>query len=389
MCSRLLDGRRTVPHVSVALGWLILFGAAPPCAGVELVYEPFIIGDGPGAYSLGPLPGQPDPPLGPLEAGAFFSGNWVGTTAQVVQASSIVPDAIGGSVQATGDGRAARYLTTPWDETTDGTFYLGFLANFGTTDDPNSGIGYRSVELWDADADVENDTNPILTIGYNQFAGCPGPICLPEPNWRERMQFRVGNSASLLTDYTFHEDGEPHAVVIKFELHNAPASDTLSVFVDPVIAIPGMGGGSGISEPELPNAVATNLDFTLGAIGTVSLFGVAVGMLPIFDELRVGTTYADLIPPISPGAPCSEADYACFLEIVSHMNLSGADVGFGDVTGDGKVTIADFRYWKDRRTDLSVGSGSLSAQSVPESPSWLLGLFALAIVASSARRSRL
>jgi hypothetical protein len=391
MCNRSLKGRRVVSNARVALGWLILLSAAPPSAGVQFVYEPFLIGAGPGEYSLGPLPGQPDPPIGPLETGAsFFFANWVGSTAQVVQTSNIAPASIGGSVQATGDGRAARYLTTPWDDATDGTFYLSFLTHFGTIDNPNDGIGYRSVELWAADADVEHDPSPILAIGYNQFVGCPGPICLPEPDWRERMQFRVGSSASLLTDYTFHEDGAPHGVVIKFDLHSAPASDTLSVFLDPVIAIPeiGAGGGSDISEPELPNAIAANLDFSLGAIGTASLFGGAAGMLPVFDELRVGTTFADVVSSIPPGGPCSEADYACYLEIISHMHLTGIDVGFGDVTGDGQVTIADYRFWKDRRTDLSAGAGSLSARGIPEPASGVLAVLMAAVFAGAARRSR-
>jgi len=366
----------------VALGWLILFGAAPPCAGVELVYEPFIIGDGPGAYSLGPLPGQPDPPLGPLEAGAFFSGNWVGTTAQVVQASSIVPDAIGGSVQATGDGRAARYLATPWDHDTEGTFYIGFLANFGALANPETDtMGYRSVEFWDADTDFQTNPNPILTIGYNQFAGCPGPICEPEIDWRERMQFRALGAGALLTDYTFEEDGATHVIIIKFDLQTAPASDTLSVFLDPV--------PFSASEPEFPTAMATNLDFTLGAIGTISTFG-ASGILPVYDQLSVVTTYADFIRPTEPPVgPCiSDFGVACYQEIITHLGLSGSQVGYGDITGDGQVTIADFRLWKDHREDLSFGLGSLSAVGVPEPTSWLLVLMTLAAAASSARQSR-
>jgi len=67
------------------------------------------------------------------------------------------------------------------------------------------------------------------------------------------------------------------------------------------------------------------------------------------------------------------------------MNLTGEYVGFGDVTGDGQVTIADYRYWKDRRTDLTPGTGSLSAVGVPEPTSWLLALIATMALAAAAR----
>jgi hypothetical protein len=300
----------------------------------------------------------------------------------MIQASSPISTTPGGSVIASGDGRAARYLASPWEDDTEGTFYIGFLANFGALSNPETDtMGYRSVEFWDADTDDQTFSNPILTIGYNQFAPCPGPICEPEINWQKRMQFRTWGAASLLTDYTFEEDGATHVIIVKFNLQSAPASDTLSIFLDPNLF-------SGM-EPELPTAIAKDLDFTLGAIGTISTFG-ASGIVPVYDELLVTTTFADFFDPTEPPeGPCiSDFGLACYQEIITHLGLSGSRVGYGDITGDGQVTIADFRYWKDHRTDLSFGSGSLSAVGVPEPTSWLLVLMTLAAAASGARQSR-
>ena len=93
------------------LGLSAVLAAVSPSAAVQLVYEPFTIGDGPGEYHVGPLPGQPNPPIGPLATEPFFNGPWVGSdgpAGQVVQGGSIGPQSTGGSVTASGDGRAGR-----------------------------------------------------------------------------------------------------------------------------------------------------------------------------------------------------------------------------------------------------------------------------------------
>jgi hypothetical protein len=348
--------------------WVGIASTASSAVAAPLAYEPFTIGAGIGEYSVGPLHGQPDPPIGPNGiAGSFFHGNWIDPVApagHVVQATSITTDKPGGSVTSIGDARARRYLAAPWDATTNGTFYFSFMVNFGASADPSDGVGFRSVEFWPAGSFRGAQVNS-LQIGYEQFAPCGGPICSPEDDWATTMQLRVHGTtdfAQLLTDYSFNDDGIAHGVVIKFELSDAPAADTVSVYVDAV--------GSSLLELPAPSAIATGLDFTLGAIGAVSTFGVT-GTPPVFDELRVGTTLADVLPPVA-DEPCAEADYACYLEIVSHMHLSGAAAGDGDVNGDGKVTIADYRFWKDNRTDTTLGAVSVIATGVPEPTSWCL-----------------
>jgi hypothetical protein len=390
MSARFLFRGRCSSFVSAFVGPLVAMAVAPPSIAVQLEYEPFQIGSGLGEYELGPLHGQPDPPIGPL---GFFTGNWVDNAeqpSQVVQSTSITPAwTLGGSVTAVGDGgRAGRYLAEPWDDTTTGTYYLSFLVNFGASADPNDGVGYRAVEFWPAGATIGEGVQPMY-IGYNQFIGCPGQ-CVPEIDWSKRMRLSVGlptNLDQLLTDYPFNEDGANHHMVIKFALSDQAASDTISLYLDPGFVVPDGVVDSAAIEPSLATAVASGLDFTLGAVGAISRFG-GTGVLPVYDELRIGTEYADVFPPIpDPSSACSEFDYACYLEIINHMNLTGS-VGDGDVNRDGRVSIADYRYWKERRTDVAPGLGSLSAQSVPEPRSWLLGGATAVFFAGAMARGR-
>ena len=387
MCSQFLDGRRCVLRGCMALAWFVVWGVAPRCAAELLVYEPFIIGTGGGEYHVGPIDGQPDPPFGGPVVDPFFVGPWVSpvdAAGQVIHPDSIAFDAPGGSVRAVGNGRAGRYLWDPWDDATEGTFYLSFLVNYGALTDPETDtMGYRSVEFWPPGVFVGTEIGR-MQIGYDQFLGAAEQR---DPNTARLQWVLPDGSTYLISDVPFNEDSDTHAIVVKFDLHSAAASDTLSVYLDPLIAIP-FGGESGDnSEPELPNAIAAGLDFTLGSMSTASYFGAASGILPAFDEIRVGTTFADVVGSIPPDNPCSEANQACYLEIISHMNLSDSEVGFADLTGDGQVTIADYRLWKDNRTDIMLGPGS-SSQSVPEPASLLLGFFVLAVLATSARRSR-
>jgi hypothetical protein len=387
MFSQYWIGRQSLARFILAGICFWLEVVTPACWGIQLVYEPFHLGDGPGEYYVGPIHGQPVLPSEPLSEGeAFFDGPWVdspGLSGQMIQASNLVPGTPAGSVIASGDGRAARYLATPWDHATEGTFYVGFLANFGALANPETDtMGYRSVEFWDANTNIPTNITPILSIGYSPFAGCPAQICVPEIDWHKRMQFRAGNTGALLTDYTFQEDGATHVIIIKFDLQSAPASDTLSVFLDPNLF--------SAMEPEIPTATATNLNFTLGAIGTISTFG-ASGILPVFDELLVTTTFADFFDITEPPmGPClSDFGYACYLEIVSHLGLSSPEVGYADIDGDGIVTIADYRIWKDNRSDLTVGAGSSAAVGVPEPGSWQSLILAMAALAATVRRARI
>jgi hypothetical protein len=156
--------------------------------------------------------------------------------------------------------------------------------------------------------------------------------------------------------------------VFKYTLSESPASDIVAVFLDPTDAI----------EPIVPSATGTNVDVTFNGI-RVSTFG-GYGLLPVIDEIRVGTTYIDVLPDFPlPGDTNGDdlVDLVDYNTILSHLNLTGQTVATGDVTGDSKVTIADYRLWKENRTDTS---GSGSSHGVPEPTAFSMAL--LGVVAS-------
>jgi Dockerin type I domain/PEP-CTERM motif len=55
-----------------------------------------------------------------------------------------------------------------------------------------------------------------------------------------------------------------------------------------------------------------------------------------------------------------------YLTIFHHLNLSGQTLATGDLNGDGKVGVADFRIWKDNRSDIPSGSGGATSLNIPE-----------------------
>jgi hypothetical protein len=357
--------------------FVLALGDVAASSATQLAYEPFAIGGGPGEYQLGPIHGQPA-----VRIGDFFAGPWVAPpehAGQAVQAAGILPNTAGGSVIANGNGRAGRYLAQPWTHATVGVFYLSFLARFGTVADPLASdggpLGFRTIEFWPAGNKIGDDTDR-MEMGYNAFVG----TAADRSPTTARLRFAApGGGPQYLTGTTFNEDNDrAHWIVLKFELQYRPAGDRVSVFLDPVSP----------QEPIVPHAMAENLDFTLGALGTVSFFSSdpTGGVAPAFDEIRVGTTFADVAPPQVPEGPCSsfQAEEACYLEILSHMHLAGEEVGFADLNGDSRVTIADFRFWKDRRVDIS-SAGAAAVTSVPEPGTWLCVIVAATIYLGIAR----
>ena len=67
--------------------------------------------------------------------------------------------------------------------------------------------------------------------------------------------------------------------------------DTISLFLDP----------TDTDEPIVPSAVAANINFTMSAIATISVFGTPTGIRPVFDELRVGDHLH--VPTCCPSSP--------------------------------------------------------------------------------------
>ena len=115
-------------------------------------------------------------------------------------------------------------------------------------------------------------------------------------------------------------------------------------------------------------------------MGSPSLYG-GTGRGAEFDELRIGTEFADVVPKSPDFGPCSDLGEACYLAIVQHMHKSGALPFEGDLNTDGRVDLHDLHIWRDNRTDIFP-----SIAIVPEPEGILLILLGLALTPQSHQR---
>jgi hypothetical protein len=124
-------------------------------------------------------------------------------------------------------------------------------------------------------------------------------------------------------------------------------------------------------------------------LGTTGEIAAASGLL---DELRIGTTFSSVIGVgLIPGDVNGSgiADASDYQVIRNHFNTSGASRAQGDLSGDGRVNLVDFRLWKENR---AAGAGGLFDESfgaVPEPSAGLMLLLACCAAAlSRSTRSR-
>jgi hypothetical protein len=344
-------------RVVSTLAQVIAFLAMTTIACAELLYyDPFLIGTNPlaGEYSLGQLAGQ-NPLIGPTP---FFGGAWEGASVDVndtvVQTQGLTyldAPVAGGSLIVSLDennlpvSRTGRRLTTPFTATTVGTYYMSFLANFGGVGiDPAStsrdDVAHRAIEMWTDSGFIGNDADLVFRIGYMSYNGnfnnlTPSQAPLRAGPFGQEV-ILGGGPASFAAD-----NGSTHLIVLKFNLSDQPLSDEVELFVNP----------TDIEEPVIVSAAFIDLDFTLGAVsGPVQFGGTGTSMQ--FDEIRVGTEFADVVPTGPAFGPCSEPDEECYITIVQHMHMTGAHRFEGDVNADGRVDLYDLRIWRDNRTDI-------------------------------------
>jgi len=121
-----------------------------------------------------------------------------------------------------------------------------------------------------------------------------------------------------------------------------------------------------LGEPAIGTAHASSIaGFNLAFDRVALRAGAASGGLPnaqgFFDELRIGTTFADVI---GSGAVCGLGDVDCdgsvnltdFAPIQTNFRKTVATRAQGDLNGDNLVNFTDFRQWK---TAYLGGGGSL------------------------------
>jgi hypothetical protein len=363
---------------AATLGVCVALSSDLRAVAMQLAYEPFNI-DPPtaGQYTVGPLAGQ-------NPTGSFFSGAWQTRSAtapnaaiQATGLSYLGSPSSGGSQMSSPNSQPFRSLATPWDATTAGTYYIGFEVNFGAgiyndADGFSSNdIGYRAVEFLRADNTFGFGISYNGTNGNQYVPGNTDPrtgrmVLDAGVNY---SQFSVISNSPL----SFVKDsGTTHLVVLKFSLSAATAADSVSVFLDPTNPV----------EPSIPGATLAGVDFTLGAIGGATIYG-GTGTFPVMDELRVGTTFADVLPTLPyPGDTDGDGDVDLvdYQHIFDNFNTTGQNTLHGDIAlsnglqgADGNVDLGDFHLWKTNFPHSAAGASA--STSVPEPGSILLAFF--------------
>ncbi|MCW1922932.1 immunoglobulin domain-containing protein [Luteolibacter arcticus] len=247
------------------------------------------------AYPVGAeLPGQ-----GPTIAG--YTGPWVdidfGAGEPAVSASSLGYTAKAGSTAAytagLGDkagfpshvgtdnanqvGRVYRLLDTALTvtDTTAGVRYLSFL--YQNSND--TALGYQMLDLYNGST---ADANRSFTAGITNNGGSTG------------TQYNFGANEAY-TSTGVAADSGVHLFVVKFDLSATAASDTITVWLDPVLGANDPTGGVTVT--------GKNMHFDRLALSNYdNANGVA------WDEIRWGTTFNNVtIDPVFPAIPVFES----------------------------------------------------------------------------------
>lgn len=230
----------------------------------------------------------------------FFSGNWVaqdpGSVESLVLVNStglsrpgLTQPTVGGSARNEVDfgcctfGRTSRFFTTPWGGFTDpdGTYYMGFLVNFGTGNGDVNDPNHRVVEMHFGGFDDTLNRNLLFGISNYSNVGI-------EVGLSVRDSVDDSSDVATLSEHADLNDVNvqgTHYVVLKFEMSTS-TDDVISAFLDPV----------GNVEPT-PSATVTVGQFLADRFSTLAQFSYNTGDSTApgrFDELRVGTTFADV-----------------------------------------------------------------------------------------------
>ncbi len=257
------------PPLSAAIALLLV----PPGAHATLIAEDhFLGGYDPtfGEYTAGNIAGQ-NPTLPgwsvPWTMPGFNPDRLVFNPAGLTFGRL---DCRGGHAQANPFTRVGRVLDTPCTDATDGTLYLSFLLRV-----PNSNTShYKAFELHEGGYD--DNTQRRLALGLH------GADFYPNGNFGLRLL----NNNSFKLDLG-PSDTQPNLFVLKLVFSSANNGDSLTVWRNPT----SLGGAEPAGGQPLANF---NLRFDRT---TFAHFETGYDNPPMdYDELRLGTTWADVTP---------------------------------------------------------------------------------------------
>jgi len=264
---------------------LSLTALVTSASGETIFYESF-------SYPAGGLGGSQNP------NGNTWTHLTGDATNNAVVANSLsltaLPDfsRLGGSVEHTASARSFLELGDIIPGNEGDVIYISFLQEIADGDPSRSCI----LEFW-RDGTGGNDTVFSFGTDTNGTAGDYG------------LLLDKGDPAAKFIDGGFPNE-DTRLVVIKLEFGAADA-DTVSIFVDP-----------GATEPAAPTGTDTYTNLTFETIG----FGTFQGGLQKVDEIRIGTTYEDVVPSFTDIEPDGMPD--------EWEALNGLNVGVNDANDD-------------------------------------------------------
>jgi hypothetical protein len=322
--------------------------AARDCRAVLVASDSF-------DYAMGNLATQ--------NGGTGFSSAWTAGTAQVQTPGLSYPllNTAGNKVFVSASNQTWRSLTSGMQGTDDSTLWISFI---GQRTGVNN-IRFFGVSFYGGD--VGTSANERLTIGENSnnasdtwgahfTSAAMGRIEVPGAS--------VNTQSLLLARIDFH----------------AGANDDFYMWVNRDLS----QGEPAIATAGASSVGAFNLAFDRVSLraGTLSGGNLAEAF---YDELRVGTTFADVAPVICGlgDADCdNDVDLDDFEAIRSHFRKNVSLRADGDLVSNGVVDFADFRQWKGAY--LAAG-GSLDGMNfdfftVPEPHMSVLVVMAASLV---------
>ena len=250
-----------IPSNRAIPAWIVvlLLMSIPSLHADLFVYEGF-------DYPAGPLVGQ--------AGGTGWSEPWHGVNGAnahgLVAADSLkAPQAIatkGGHMQTNeGDSPMMRALSTPLFKAT-GVTWISFLAR---NDSSQIEATYSFLKF--AAAGGNDDASLHVGKGYSG------------KNWEMKM-------GSQTQDLGVASDNTTVLFVLRIESTGKPENDSVQVFVNPAIA----------SAPTTPSATMTGV--TLKPLDEVVIQSGNGIKAFSYDEIRMGTTFADVVPPTTDGS---------------------------------------------------------------------------------------
>ena len=294
-----------LPATTVDSQVAILDVFLPPSGLIS--HEPFDVSAG---YAAGDLPGQNPAVSGYLDAWTdvdFGDAEPAVTTGSLVYADpfylgssgdqvSVANNVTGGEIVVANSGRTYRLLDGPLQATaaSGSARYLSFLFRSGQE---TGATVYQMLHLNQGDGDA----NRNFDLGLTNNGGQSG------------SEYSFGLDGAY-TSTGVAADTDVHLFVVKFDLGTEPFSDSVTVWVDPVL-----GGG----EPAGGTTV-TDVDLTWDRLCLSDYDGNSAA----WDEIRWGTTFDSVT--LNPNPPDTYAEW-----IAAYPGV-GAMTGFDeDADGDG------------------------------------------------------